>query len=205
MPLRLAVFASGSGTTLQNLMDRSKNGRLDASVVVVISDQEKAKALDRARGVGIDAYHLRYRAKDVSAYSAEAFDLCRKHETDLVVLAGFLKLIHIPADFVGRVINVHPSLIPAFSGKGCFGHRVHEAAIERGVKISGCTVHFCDNEYDHGPIILQRSVEVTSDDDADSLAEKVQAAEREALPEAIQLISQGRVQLEGKRVRIEAR
>lgn len=199
MSLRLAVFASGSGTTLQNLMDRSQEGRLDASVVVVISDQEKAKALDRARAVNVPAHYFPYRPKDVANYSHEAFDICRQAKADLVVLAGFLKLIHIPQDFVGHVINVHPSLIPAFCGKGCYGHHVHEAAIERGVKVSGCTVHYCDNEYDHGPIILQRVVDVTSEDDADSLAAKVQAAEREALPEAIQLISQGRVTLHGRK------
>ncbi|MBX9656856.1 phosphoribosylglycinamide formyltransferase [bacterium] len=199
MSLRLAVFASGSGTTLQNLIDRSQEGRLDASVVVVISDQEKAKALDRARAVNVPAHYLPYRLKEVSKYSHEAFEICRQVKADLVVLAGFLKLIHIPQDFVGHVINVHPSLIPAFCGKGCYGHHVHEAAIERGVKVSGCTVHYCDNEYDHGPIILQQVVEVTSEDDADSLATKVQAAEREALPEAIQLISQGRVTLHGRK------
>ncbi len=198
---RLAVWASGSGTTLQNLMDRSASGRLSADVVLVISDVASALALERAKNAGIEFRHVPWKGRSIESASEEAFDRCRKADASLVVLAGFLKRIVVPDDFAGRIINVHPSLIPAFSGQGCYGHRVHEAALERGVRVSGCTVHFCDNEYDHGPIILQRVVEVKEEDTADDLAARVQEAEREALPEAINLLVTGQIECVGGRVR----
>jgi phosphoribosylglycinamide formyltransferase-1 len=120
----------------------------------------------------------------------------------LVCLAGFLQLISIPEDFQGRVMNIHPALIPAFCGKGFYGHHVHEAVLAYGVKITGCTVHFCDNQYDHGPIILQRAVPVLDDDTPDSLAARVFQQECEAYPEAIRLFAEGRLRIEGRRVRI---
>lgn len=202
MKSRLAVIASGSGTTLQNLIDRAHDGRLDATVELVVSENRDSGALERGRSAGIASDHLAWRRGEVAAFSEELFSLCRHHRCDLVVLAGFLKLLHVPPDFHGRVVNVHPSLIPAFCGKGYFGHHVHQAVIDSGVKLTGCTVHFCDNEYDHGPIILQRGVPVRDDDTVETLAHRVQEAEREALPEAINLIHRGRVKLEGRRVRI---
>ena len=117
---------------------------------------------------------------------------------------GFLQLIEVPDEFLGRVMNIHPALIPAFCGKGYYGHHVHEAVLAYGAKVSGCTVHFADNEYDHGPIILQRPVPVLDDDTADALAARVCAAECEAYPEAIGLFAQGRLSVEGRRVRIVA-
>jgi formyltetrahydrofolate-dependent phosphoribosylglycinamide formyltransferase len=198
---RLAVWASGNGTTLQNLIDRSRVADSLTEVVLVISDVAEARALERARVAGIESAFVSWKGRPAEESSREAFDACRRSKVDWVVLAGFLKKLVVAADFAGRIINVHPSLIPAFSGQGCYGHRVHEAAIERGVKISGCTVHFCDNEYDHGPIILQRAVEVFESDTAQSLAERVQQAEREALPEAINLLVSGSVVLEGGRVK----
>jgi formyltetrahydrofolate-dependent phosphoribosylglycinamide formyltransferase len=198
---RLAVWASGNGSTLQNLIDRSVAGTLDAEIVAAISDIATARALDRARHAGIAAYHVSWKGRPVEEASEEAFGHCRTANANLVVLAGFLKRIFVPSDFADRIINVHPSLIPAFSGQGCFGHHVHESAIARGVTVSGCTVHFCDNEYDHGPIILQRVVDVFDDDTPSTLADRVQQAEREALPEAINQIVAGRVWMEGGRVR----
>jgi formyltetrahydrofolate-dependent phosphoribosylglycinamide formyltransferase len=198
---RLAVWASGSGTTLQNLIDRSTAGTLSADVVLVISDISNAGALDRARNAGIEFCQVSWKGRSIESASQDAFEVCRKVDASLVVLAGFLKRIVVPEDFTGRIINVHPSLIPAFSGQGCYGHRVHEAAIARGVTVSGCTVHFCDNEYDHGPIISQRIVEVKEDDTADDLAARVQRAEREALPEAINSIVAGKIEVVGGRVR----
>jgi phosphoribosylglycinamide formyltransferase-1 len=117
-------------------------------------------------------------------------------------MGGFLKRLDIPADYANRVVNIHPGLIPAFCGQGFYGHRVHEAVLEYGAKLSGCTVHFADNQYDHGPVILQKAVPVTSDDTPDTLAARVFEAECEAYPEAIQLIAEGRVVLEGRRVRV---
>ena len=121
---------------------------------------------------------------------------------DLVCLAGFLQLVLIPDDFAGRVLNIHPSLIPAFCGKGYHGRAVHEAVLAAGVKITGCTVHFADNEYDRGPIVLQRTVPVLDDDTADTLAARVFAAECEAYPEAIGLFADRRLHIEGRHVRV---
>jgi formyltetrahydrofolate-dependent phosphoribosylglycinamide formyltransferase len=135
-------------------------------------------------------------------FSERVFNLCRQAQADLVCLAGFLQLLHIPDDFQGRVMNIHPSLIPAFCGKGYYGHHVHEAALAYGVKVSGCTVHFADNVYDHGPIILQRVVPVLDDDTPDTLAARVFEQESEAYPEAIHLFAEGRLRIEGRRVRI---
>ena len=134
------------------------------------------------------------------AYSEAVFGACRAANADWVIMGGYLTHVLIPADFDNRVLNIHPALIPAFCGKGFYGHRVHEAVLEYGAKISGCTVHFVDNEYDHGPIILQRVVPVLDDDTPETLARRVFAAECEAYPEAIRLISGGRIKLAGRRV-----
>jgi phosphoribosylglycinamide formyltransferase-1 len=135
-------------------------------------------------------------------FSHRIFNRCRQENADLVCLAGFLQLIHVPDDFLGRVMNIHPSLIPAFCGKGFYGHHVHEAVLAYGAKITGCTVHFADNEYDHGPIILQRAVPVKDDDTPETLSERVIGQESEAYPEAIRLFAQGRLRIEGRRVRL---
>src|SRR5439155_8230922 len=135
----------------------------------------------------------------VEDFSERIFGPCRQAGADLVCMAGFLQLVRVPDDFRLRVLNIHPALIPAFSGKGFYGHRVHEAALEAGVKVSGCTVHFADNEYDHGPIILQRVVPVLDDDTPDALAARVFEQECEAYPEAIRLFAEGRLRVEGRR------
>jgi phosphoribosylglycinamide formyltransferase-1 len=132
--------------------------------------------------------------------STHIFDLCRAANVDLVTLAGYLNLIDVPADFRYRVINIHPSLIPAFSGPGYYGHHVHEGVVKRGCKISGCTVHFADNEYDHGPIILQQSVTLTGEESAEDVARKVFTAECEAYPLAIQLYKGGKLKVMDQRV-----
>lgn len=202
MALRLAVFASGGGTTLQNLLDRIAAGRLPATVEAVVAENASAFALERAKRAGVPAWTVPYSASNPSAFSERAFEICRERRVDMAVLAGFLKLLRIPRDFEHRVMNVHPALIPAFCGKGYYGRRVHQAVLDYGVKLTGCTVHFCDDEYDHGPIILQRGVAVAEGDTAQSLAERVQEAEREALPEAIRLAAEGRIEVVGRRVRI---
>lgn len=184
--LRLAVLASGGGTTLQNLIDRCADGRLSARIAVVVVDRADALALERARRAGIPNAIVLGKGKSSRQLGAETFAICRAHHVDLVVMGGYLRLVEIPDDFAGRVLNVHPSLIPAFCGKGFHGRRVHEAVLARGCKISGCTIHLVDNQYDHGPILSQRAVAVAPDDTPDSLAARVFAAECEALPEAIQ-------------------
>ncbi|MBI3407054.1 MAG: phosphoribosylglycinamide formyltransferase [Planctomycetes bacterium] len=203
-PIRLAVLASAGGTTLQNLLDRIDDGRLRAQVVAVVSNNPSAFALERGRRAGIAVHVVERRQISREEFSRRLFDHCRQARADLVCMAGFLQLIQVPDDFLGRVMNIHPALIPAFCGKGFYGHHVHEAALAYGVKITGCTVHFADNEYDHGPIILQRTAPVRDDDTAESLAERVFAQECEAYPEAITLFAQGRLKIEGRRVKISA-
>ncbi len=188
-PLPVAVFLSGSGRTLSNLlMHRDQHG-LPIDVRLVLSSSSKVKGVQIARDAGIEAQTvLKSAHSDPDDYSRAMFDPCRECGAKLVVMAGFLKHVLIPDDFVGRVINIHPSLLPAFGGEGMYGHNVHQAAIDRGVKVSGCTVHFVDNQYDHGPIILQRTCEVTDDDTADTLAARVFEQECAAMPAAIEKI-----------------
>jgi phosphoribosylglycinamide formyltransferase-1 len=144
-----------------------------------------------------------YNSRSRAEFSASVFDPIRRSESDLVILGGFLSLLQIPADYRGRVINVHPSLIPAFCGKGFYGSKVHEAVLEAGVKLTGCTVHFVDNDYDNGPIIVQRAVPVQHGDTADTLAARVYKEECRALPEAISLYAEGRLLIEGRRVQVK--
>ncbi len=202
-PINLAVLLSGSGRTLQNFLDRIAAGTLDARVSVVVSSRADAYGLERACQAGIPAalVESRRHRNFIKMSDAIALEL-EKHPVDLIALAGFMCFFRIPDRYLGRVMNIHPALIPAFSGKGCYGHHVHEAVLEHGCKVTGCTVHFADNEYDHGPIILQRCVPVLDDDTADTLAARVFEAEGEAYPEAIQLFAEDRLRIEGRRVRI---
>jgi phosphoribosylglycinamide formyltransferase 1 len=201
MTKTLAVLVSGSGSTLQNLMDRSADGMLSARVGVVVGSREKLGAEARAVAAGVP-YHVVSRKSfaDVGAFSDRVFDHARAVAADLVVCAGWLQLLRVPRDFVGRVVNVHPSLLPSFGGQGMYGIHVHDAVINHGCRVSGCTVHFVDDAYDAGPIIAQRSCKVDSDDTPQSLAERVQSLERELLPGVINEILAGRVGLDGRRV-----
>lgn len=201
--LRLAVLVSGSGTTLQNFLNWILDGRLRAEIVMVIGSNAKAFGLERARQAGVATNVVnRKEAGSGEEFSRRIFDLCRQSRVDLVCMAGFLQLLQVPEDFLGRVMNIHPALIPAFSGHGFYGHHVHEAALAMGVKVSGCTVHFADNQYDHGPIIAQRTVPVLDDDTPETLAARIFEQECEAYPEAIRLFAEGRLRIEGRKVRI---
>jgi len=201
----LAVLLSGRGTTLRNLLDRIKAGLLPAEVVTVVSSCEEAAGLQIAADARIpSAVFEKRQDQGLAEYSRAIFDHCRQFSPGLIVMAGFLKLVEIPDDFVGRVVNIHPSLIPAFCGKGYYGHHVHEAVLNYGAKVSGCTVHFVDNQYDHGPIILQRVVPVEEDDTPDRLAARVFTAECDAYPAAIRAIADGRVRIEGRQVRLSS-
>jgi len=204
LPIRLAVPLSGGGTTLQNLLDRCADGRLpEARVVAVVSSRPDAFGLERARRAGVPAFVVeRKRCASREEFSERVFGYCRDAAADLVCLAGFLQLLTIPPDFTNRVMNIHPALLPAFGGKGFHGRHVHEAVLEAGVKLSGCTVHFCDNAYDTGPIIVQRAVPVHDDDTPETLAARVFGQECEAYPEAVRLFAQGRLRVEGRRVRV---
>ncbi len=201
-PVRLAVCVSGGGTTLQNLIDLIRAKKLQAQIVQVVASRPRIDAIPRAEAAGIPLALANRGAKNLAEFSKSVFDPIRHSKADLVVLGGFLSLVEIPSDFHGKVMNVHPSLIPAFSGQGFHGLAVHKAVIETGVKVSGCTVHFADASYDTGPIILQRTVPVLDDDTPETLAARVFKAECQALPEAIALYADGRLKVEGRRVKV---
>jgi phosphoribosylglycinamide formyltransferase-1 len=201
-PIRLAVCVSGGGSTLQNLIDQVRSRRLKASIVQVVASRPRIGAIGKAEAAGIPLALASRTAKNRADFSASVFHPIQQREADLVVLGGFLALLDIPPAYQGRVINIHPSLIPAFCGKGFHGAAVHQAAIDTGVKVSGCTVHFADATYDTGPIILQKTVPVLENDTAEALAARVFQAECQALPEAIRLYAEGRLKVEGRRVRV---
>jgi formyltetrahydrofolate-dependent phosphoribosylglycinamide formyltransferase len=202
-PVRLAVLLSGGGTTLQNLLDCIERGTLDAEVVVVVSSRRDAFGLERARRAAIpSAAVARKEYPDVGAFNDALHAALAPYAFDLIVMAGFLSPFQLRGRYAGRVLNIHPALIPAFCGQGLYGDKVHRAVIDSGVKVSGCTVHFADDEYDHGPIILQAAVPVLDDDTPETLAARVHEKECELYPEAIRLWAAGRLQVEGRRVRI---
>ena len=199
--LPIAVFISGGGTTLRNLLGRIAEGKLEIDIRLVISSSPSAKGLDYASAAGITTLVVeKIPGTKAEVYSEQMFAPCREAGVKLVAMAGFLKHVLIPADFENRVLNIHPSLIPSFCGKGMYGPKVHQAAIAFGAKISGCTVHFVDNQYDHGPILLQQAVPVLPSDTADDLAHRVFEAECEIYPEAISLVAAGRVSVVGRKV-----
>ena len=201
-PLRVAVLLSGSGTSLENLFEHIEQRGLPARVVCVIASKEKAGGLARAERRGVPALAVpRKQFSDVRAFNDAIHAALARHDPELVACLGFLSIFEPRERYRGRTINVHPALIPAFCGKGMYGRHVHEAVLARGAKVSGATVHFADDEYDHGPIISQRAVPVLEDDTPDTLAARVQAAERELVPEAIRAFAEGRLRLEGGRVR----
>lgn len=183
--LRLAVLISGGGRTLANLLERAAAGTLAATVETVVSSRPDVRGVEIAQEAGIPVHVLPPRTSSTADWSRRIFDRCREAGADLVVMAGFLHLVEIPPDFADRVINIHPSLLPAFGGKGFHGMHVHRAVLERGCTLSGCTVHVVDGEYDHGRILLQKAVPVEDGDTPESLAARVFSAECETLPEAI--------------------
>jgi len=201
--LRIAVLLSGTGRSLDNLQQEIAAGRLHADIAMVVSSKPEAYGLERAKAHGLDAVAVpRREHADLEAFNAAINAVLVPYDVDLVVLAGFLSLYQPLPALAGRVMNIHPALLPAFGGKGFYGDRVHQAVLDSGVKVSGCTVHFADSRYDHGPIILQTAVPVLDDDTVPSLAARVFAAECEAYPRAIQLFGDDRLRLEGRRVRI---
>lgn len=203
-PLRLAVLLSGSGRTLENIVEKIKLGELHASVELVLSSREDAFGMTRAANHRLPAVAVpRKRFKAPAEFSDVAWQHIRRSNADLVVLAGFLSLLIIPDDYAGRVVNIHPALLPSFGGPGMFGHHVHQAVLDAGCKITGCTVHFCDQSYDTGPIILQRACPVLETDTPDTLAARVFEQETIAYPQALELLAQRRVKVVGKRTVIQ--
>jgi phosphoribosylglycinamide formyltransferase 1 len=205
--ISIAVLISGSGRTLKNLIELAAEDQLPVDIRLVVSSSAKAGGLKFAEEASIPTQVIRrgdfiYDQIGETAYGEAIFDACREAGVDYVAMAGFLKLAPVPADFAGRVVNIHPALIPSFCGHGMYGHHVHQAVIDAGVKVTGCTVHFVDNEYDCGPIIWQQPVPVFDDDTADTLAKRVFEAEKEAYPHVLRMLAAGRVQLDGRKVTI---
>ena len=201
-PLKLGVLLSGGGRTLLNILDEIRAGRLDAEVAVVIASRQ-CKGVERAAGAGLDVRVVPYsQMPDAATYSIALAEILDEAGADLVCLAGFLSMWVIPDRYLGRVMNIHPALLPSFGGKGMYGHHVHDAVLKRGCKVSGCTVHFVTNEYDAGPIVAQRCVAVLDTDSPDDLAGRVFEQECKAYPEAISLFAAGRLKIEGGIVRI---
>ena len=217
-PTRLVVLVSGGGTTLQNLIDRTADGRLFARIVGVVASRADSGGIERARRAGIPVTVVpSLKSKSPKSEGSEPEDLrpgdlgletfpqqvwaaVRSFDPELVCLGGWLHLLPIPADYRHKVLNIHPSLLPAFGGKGMYGRHVHEAVLEYGARVTGCTVHFADDTYDTGPIVVQKCVPVKDGDDPDTLAARVFQAECEAYPEAIRMIATGRVTVQGRRV-----
>ena len=198
MKPRLGVLVSGGGTTLQNFLDLEARGGLAGEVALVVSSDPAAGACERARKAGKPLEIVRW-GKGASEAVTKAL---LRERVDLVLMAGFLKLYRFPPSFAGRVLNIHPALLPAFGGQGMWGHHVHEAVVKSGVKVTGCTVHVADLEYDRGPIVLQRTCPVRFEDTPDDVAARVFEEEKRAYPEAVRLFAEGRVRIEGGRVRI---
>lgn len=203
-PVRLAILLSGGGTTFQNLLDRIADGRLRAEIVGVIASRADAFGVHRATQAGLPVKVVPWVKKEaVQSYGQNVWAALQPWQPDLVILAGWLHLLPVPDQYRYRILNIHPSLLPAFGGPGMYGRRVHEAVLAHGVKVSGCTVHFADDHYDTGPIILQKCVPVLEDDNAETLAARVFEAECEAYPQAIRMVAEGRVTVQGRRAHIK--
>lgn len=193
-PIRLGVLISGGGTTLVNILKYIEEDRLNAQVAVVISSRSTVSGVEKAKNAGLKVKIIRKKDyADIDDFSRHIKEELVAANVDLVVQGGWLCLWKIPARYEHRVMNIHPALLPSFGGQGMWGHHVHEAVLKAGCKVSGCTVHFCTNEYDKGPIIVQRTCEVKNDDTPDTLAARVFEQECIAYPEAIRLFAEGKI------------
>lgn len=199
----IGIFISGGGSNLQAIIDAIAKGDITARISLVISSREGVYGLERARKHGIPyAVISRGDYKDSNSFGNAILELLEKRRVDLVVLAGYLNILPkaVVEKYKNRIINIHPSLIPAFCGKGYYGNRVHQAVLDYGVKVTGATVHFVDEGTDTGPIILQQSIEVLPEDDVNTLAERVLKVEHQLLPKALKLLVEDRILVDGRRV-----
>ena len=204
-PLRVGVLVSGTGTVLQALIDACRSGEVPAEIAVVVSNVPGAFALERARAAGIPAVTRDHRDfPNRAAFEAVLRTTLEDADVELVCLAGFLRILtpgFVDA-FAGRIMNIHPALLPAFGGKGMYGDRVHEAVLASGARLSGCTVHFVTRDADAGPIIVQTPVPVEDDDTPATLSARVRREELRAYALAVRLFAEGRLRVEGTRVRV---
>jgi phosphoribosylglycinamide formyltransferase-1 len=206
MSIRIAILVSGQGrgSNMAAIIDACQRGEIDGKVVLVIGTRDEAPALQRATEKGVSTEVVSPSKLGEEEYARRLLQTLGDAQVDLVCLAGFMRLLPPPVvhAYAGRVMNIHPALLPLFGGKGMYGEHVHRAVLESGMKVSGCTVHFVDESYDTGPIILQRCVPVEEEDTWETLAARVLAQEHQAYVQAVQLFAQGRLRIEGKRVRI---
>ena len=201
MSLRLGILLSGGGRTMVNLVETIERGELDAEIAVVISSRSAVAGVQRAEALGIEPHIVRKKdLPDMASFTERLVEILTDAKVDLICQCGWLCLWEVPAHYANRVLNIHPALLPAFGGKGMWGHHVHEAVIAAGAETSGCTVHFVNNEYDTGPIILQKACPVLPGDDADALAARIFALECQAYPQAVKLFGQGRLVVRNGRV-----
>jgi phosphoribosylglycinamide formyltransferase 1 len=204
---KLAVLISGGGTTFQYIQDRIEDGTLNARTVVVVSSRDDAFGLTRAANHGIPSQVVRrkdFGPAEIPDFNRKLAEAVLPYNPDLVVLAGFMSLLtpDFISHFPGRIMNTHPALIPTYCGEGFYGDHVHKAVVDRGLKTSGVTIHFVDELYDHGPIIIQKTVGVEFEDTYKDVAAKVQAVEKPAYAEAIRLFIEDRLEVVGGRVRV---
>jgi phosphoribosylglycinamide formyltransferase-1 len=202
--IRIGVLASGGGTNLQAIIDACESGEIDGDVVVVISNVSEAFALERAKKHGIDAFAFPHKGITREDHEKDVIDCLEQHQVDLVVLAGYLRMLTpvLINKYAGRMMNTHPALLPSFGGKGMHGLNVHQAVLDYGCKVSGCTIHFVTLDVDGGQIILQKAVPVQENDSAEMLQERILKEEHKLLPRAIQLFAQGKLKIEGRRCRV---
>ena len=202
--IRIGVLASGGGTNLQAIIDSCERGEIDGDVVVVISNVPEAYALERAREHRIDAYAFPHKDLTREAHEVDIIECLEQHQVDLVVLAGYLRMLTplMINKYAGKLVNTHPALLPSFGGKGMHGLNVHQAVLDYGCKVSGCTIHFVTLDVDGGPIIAQKAVPVLEGDTAEVLQERILKEEHRLLPRAIQLFAQGKLKIEGRKVRV---
>lgn len=208
--LRIGVMVSGQGrgTNLQAILDACVSGEIPGQVVVVIGTRRDAPAMERAQAAGVPTVVISPRKYegDEAGYGEALLRALRRHDVGLICLAGYMRMLPVVVvdAYRGRIMNTHPALLPLFGGQGMYGEHVHRAVLESGMKVSGCTVHFVDEQYDHGPIILQTAVPVQEDDTPQTLAARVLPAEHRTYVQAIRLFAEGRLAIEGNRVRIRA-
>lgn len=203
--MNIGILVSGRGTNMESIIEASEKGLIKSKILVVISNKKDALALSKAKKHGIQSIYVSPKNKSNEEYDKEIIKILDEYNVDFVVLAGYLRILS--SVFINKypmkIINVHPSLLPCFGGKGFYGEHVHKAVLESGMKFSGCTVHFVTNEVDNGPIILQKCVEILDSDTPETLAERILPKEHEALIEAISLIENNKIEIKGKRVLIK--
>lgn len=202
--IRIGVLASGGGTNLQAIIDSCERGEIDGDVVVVISNIPEAYALERARKHGIDAFAFPHKGATREQHEADIVECLEQHKVDLVVLAGYLRMLtpFMINKYLGRMMNTHPALLPSFGGEGMHGLNVHQAVLDYGCKVSGCSIHFVTVDVDGGQIILQKALPVLEDDTAETLQERVLKEEHRLLPRAIQLFAQGKLKIDGRKCHV---